>query len=97
MSIGEIFGVVGGSCCSDMNFSNFRKPFNKISSFSSVWPPWPGNRQGLVPMLQSGVHRSWEHAAVQDSWLREGLRGDFGWRNLVEQVWARVGPGSCLG
>ena len=39
VSIGEIFGVVGRSRCSDMSFSNFRKPFSKISSFSSVLAP----------------------------------------------------------
>ena len=55
VSIGEIFGVVGGSCCSDMSFSNFRKPFSKISSFSLVLAPlaWESARACSNAMKRS--------------------------------------------
>ena len=36
MSIGDTFGGVGGGCCSDRIFSNFRKPFSSNLSLSSV-------------------------------------------------------------
>ena len=36
MSMGEIFGGVGGGCCSVINLSNFRKPLSSISIFCSV-------------------------------------------------------------
>ena len=51
MSMGEIFGGVGGVCCSVINLSNFRKPLSSISILCSVWPPWLGNQLQLVPML----------------------------------------------
>ena len=55
-----------------------------------VWPPWPENWQGLVPMLQSGVHWSWRHAALQDSWLGE-FWGGIQMEECTEQVWVRDG------
>ena len=55
MSIGEIFGVVGGSCCSDMIFSNFRKLFSNISSFSLVLGPVRGHPLKLIPITKSDV------------------------------------------
>ena len=36
MSMGEIFGGVGGGCCSVINLSNFRKPLSSISILCSV-------------------------------------------------------------
>ena len=101
MSIGEIFGVVGGSHCSDMSFSNFRKPFSKISSFSSVLAPlaWESARACSNATKRSSSELGpWCCAGfMAKGGTKGGLRGDFGQRNLLEQVWAGVGPGSCLG
>ena len=36
MSMGEIFGGVGGGCCSVINHSNFRKPLSTISILCSL-------------------------------------------------------------
>ena len=36
MSMGEIFGGVGGGCCSVINLSNFRKLLSSISILCSV-------------------------------------------------------------
>ena len=97
MSIGGIFGVVGGIRCSDMSFSNFRKPFSHILSFSSVLAPlaWELARACSNAMKWSSSELG---ACCCAGFMAEGrTKGGFRWRNLVEQVQAGVGPGSCSG
>ena len=89
MSIGGIFGVVGGSHCSDISLSNFRKPCSNISSFSSVLAPlaWESARACSNAMKWSSSELG---ACCCAGFMAEGrTKGGFGWRNLVEWSWTR--------
>ena len=84
VSIGETFRVVGGSCCSDMSFSSVLAPL-----------AWESARACSNAMKQSSSELG---ACCCAGFIAEGrTKGGVSWRNLVEQVQAGVGPGSCSG